>query len=263
MGVVYRASDLQLGQPRAVKTLTRLEPVMVARLRREARAMARVSHPNLATLFGVETDGGAPMLVMECLEGGTLAERIESGAMPLLQVLDIGLALAGALAALHESGILHRDIKPSNIGFTADRIAKLLDFGLAKVLPSGADGVATDVGSTWSLSASLGGVRGTPAYLSPAVLSGQPPTPADDCWALSVTLLEACTRTNPFKAPTIAATVSRVLTDAGRALATTHSLPEAARQLFDRLLGPPAGRPASARELIVLITHARQSEEAP
>ncbi len=141
--------------------------------------MATVSHGNLALLYGLEFWRGAPMLVMEFLEGGTLAEHLQRRTLTLRETIDLGTHLADALGVLHSAGILHRDVKPSNIGFTADGTAKLLDFGLARLLPRGPieSPHATAVGdSTWSinLSTEVGGVRGTPAYLSPQVLDRQP-----------------------------------------------------------------------------------------
>jgi serine/threonine protein kinase len=179
--------------------------------------MAAVSHPNLATLYGLELWRGVPMLVIEYLEGGTLADRLRRGPLAVDQVVKLGLALAEAAGALHAVGMLHRDIKPSNIGFTAEGTPKLLDFGLAKLVtrPSPATGGSGGNDSTWSVQGSMSteaGIRGTPAYLSPESLSGAPPSAADDVWALSVTLIEASTGINPFKAATIPATVARVLT---------------------------------------------------
>jgi len=254
MGVVYRAIDLRLQQVRAVKTLAGTDPAMVARLRREARAMAVATHVNLATLYGLEIWRGSPMLVMEFLDGGTLANRLRRGPLPVEETLALGAMLAQAVGVLHATGTLHRDIKPSNIGFTVDGVPKLLDFGLAKLLtrpvpPTG--GHATD-DSTHSMSYSteVGGIRGTPSYLSPDVLSGAHPSPADDLWSLAVTLLEACTGANPFRAASVAATVARVMTDTDSAARAAADLPDPVRRLFADLLGPRDRRPDTAYELV-------------
>jgi hypothetical protein len=252
MGVVYLATDLRLRQRRAVKTLPGADPVMIAGMRREARSMAAARHGNLATLHGLEIWHGQPMLVMEYLDGGTLAFRLRGGAMPIADVLALGTCLADALATLHERGVLHRDVKPSNIGYTFDGVPKLLDFGLAKLVPHvAAPSASTDpelegLALTHSYSSSGAGVRGTPAYLSPEVLRGASPSARDDLWSLSVTLLEACTGANPFHAATIGATVSRVLADHERA-AVAATLATEPQQLFKELLGPPDLRPKSAR----------------
>jgi hypothetical protein len=251
MGVVYRALDLRLQQPRAVKTLPHVDPVLASRLRREARAMATVSHRNLALLYGLEFWRGAPMLVMEFLEGGTLAEHLQRRSLTLRETIDLGTHLADALGVLHAAGILHRDIKPSNIGYTADGTPRLLDFGLARLLPRGPIETpqAGRVGdSTWSinLSTEVGGVRGTPAYLSPQVLTGSPPSASDDLWSLSVTLLEAVTGVNPFRAANVAATVARVLSETQQVTDATQLLPPSMQAFFAHVLGPQEGRPETA-----------------
>ncbi|MEW6321726.1 MAG: protein kinase [Acidobacteriota bacterium] len=263
MGVVYRAIDLRLQQPRAVKTLPVADAVLMARMRREAKAMATVQHANLATLYGLEYWRGAPMLVMEYLQGGTLADRLRTGPLPVDQALRIGVSISEALETLHATGLLHRDIKPSNIGFTAGGAPKLLDFGLATLLPRVASHAAASLveGSTWAGSSVIGedGVRGTPAYLSAEVLGGAPPTVADDLWALAVTLLESAVGDNPFRAPTVAATIARVLTDPMRAAETAAVLPPAARALFGGLLGPAAARPQTAGEFTARLERTLQS----
>jgi len=256
MGVVYRALDLRLNQVRAVKTLSGSDPVMVARLKREARAMAAAKHQNLATLHGIELWRGAPMLVMEFLDGMTLAERLRRRPLVVDEAAALGARLADALGVLHGTGILHRDIKPSNIGFSADNVPKLLDFGLARLVPQ-TEIKSTTLGepesghASWSESASTDavGIRGTPAYLSPEVLSGEAPSPRHDLWSLSVTLLEACTGRNPFRAQTVAATVARVLKEPNRVADAAAMLPLRARELFAELLGPIDGRPATADQL--------------
>jgi serine/threonine protein kinase len=252
MGVVYRAMDLRLQQPRAVKTLAATEPALVARLRREAKVMAALKHQNLAVLHGLELWRGSPMLVMEFLDRGTLAERLKRGPMHPSGVLSIGGSIAQALAVLHEIGMLHRDVKPSNIGFTADGTPRLLDFGLAKFLPYNPE--STVIGptreETWSALSTEAGLRGTPAYVSPELLSGESASPRDDLWSLSVSLLEAATGGNPFKGPTMAATVARVLMDAGIVLETTKHLPESLRMLFAELLGRPDERPQTAGQFV-------------
>jgi hypothetical protein len=256
MGVVYRALDLRLNQVRAVKTLSGSDPVMVSRLKREARAMAAAKHQNLATLHGIELWRGAPMLVMEFLDGMTLAERLRRRPVLVDDAAVLGARLADALGVLHATGILHRDIKPSNIGFTADNVPKLLDFGLAKLVPSN-EIESTTLGdheegqSSWSDSAStdVAGIRGTPAYLAPEVLAGEAPSPRHDLWSLSVTLLEACTGRNPFRAQTVAATVARVLKEPHRVTDAAAMLPSPARALFAELLGPLERRPATAVQL--------------
>ena len=195
------------------------------------------------------------MLVMEYAEGGTLAARLRQGPMPFGDTLALGICLAEALGALHTRGVLHRDVKPSNIAFAMDGVPKLLDFGLAKLVPRlsrPAGSTEPGQGLSWSgsYSSSGAGIRGTPAYLSPELLRGASPSVRDDLWSLTVTLLEACTGANPFQASTVASTVSRVLAHDPRASAIPDALPLEARRLFRELFGPPEIRPAAAYLLI-------------
>jgi len=205
MGVVYRGADLALGRPVAVKTLRRVSPEDAMRLRREARTAAAVSHRHLAPVYGMETWQGTPMLVLELLEGGTLAHRIEKGRMTALEMTDLGIAMADALAQLHASDILHRDIKPSNIGFTRDGVPKLMDFGIARAtfdlrrdhllgtvendedsfLPATA--VWNQSPTSLTLTKQL---VGTLSYLSPEAINGETPTVHFDLWSLAVVLYE-------------------------------------------------------------------------
>jgi eukaryotic-like serine/threonine-protein kinase len=211
MGVVYRGVDVHLGRPVAIKTLPLLTPEEAIRLRREARAMASVSHPNLALIFGAETWQGRPMLVFEYLAGGTLADRLADGALTAPEVVDLGIALSGVLVAIHKASVLHRDIKPSNIGFTADGTPKLLDFGLARILTAlgtGEMSIPRDHGRAAvdgfseqdmpNVLTSTSVIRGTLLYMSPDALLGDVPDPSFDTWSLSVVLYEAITGRNPL-----------------------------------------------------------------
>ena len=138
MGEVYRARDLTLRREVALKTLPEAvarEPNRLARLRREARILASLSHPGIATLHGLEESGdGVPVLVMELVRGETLADRLHRGPLPLKEALAISQQIAEALAAAHQKGVLHRDLKPANISLTPEGRIKLLDFGLARAL---------------------------------------------------------------------------------------------------------------------------------
>lgn len=258
MGVVYRALDLTLDRVVAIKTLPRLQPEQAARLRREARAIAAVSHPNLALIYGAESWHGVPLLVLEYLPGGTLGERLKHGPVPPRDVLAVGIALADAVAALHRVGILHRDIKPSNIGFGSLGTPKLLDFGVARVLgrvhrdeDSAIAGVFSASGEL-SLTATMDSqVVGTPLYLSPEAIRRAPPSPMVDVWALSVVLLESMLGHHPFRAQSLAATLTRIAD--GEALdlrLITASLSAPIREFFERALSRDSeSRPQSAEAL--------------
>ncbi|MFY9823151.1 MAG: serine/threonine-protein kinase [Thermoanaerobaculia bacterium] len=203
MGVVYQGSDLALGRPVAIKTLRRVSPEDAMRLRREARTAAAVSHPHLAPVFGMETWQGTPMLVMELLEGGTLAQRVFREAPSERETVELGIAMAGALEQLHAADILHRDMKPSNIGYTRDGVPKLMDFGIARMIFELRDEEAQEemdeddpgLVAVWEAG---GDPRldprhrfvGTLSYLSPEAVRGEPADAAFDLWGLCVVLYE-------------------------------------------------------------------------
>ena len=248
MGVVYRAVDVNLRRDVAIKALPRVTPRDISRLRREARAMASLSHPNLAIIHGVETWRGLPFLVEEYLAGGTLAARIALKRLSPGEALDIGITLADVLRDMHSVGIIHCDIKPSNVGFTKQGVPKLLDFGLARALKQLP--VAADPPSSGSVAQSATGVAwfGTPRYMSPEAASGARPTPMFDLWALSVLLYEAVSGKVPFEGHDAAATFARVL--GARASDIREWRPDTpkgfAAFLNDSFEKDPAKRPADA-----------------
>jgi hypothetical protein len=207
MGVVYSGFDLALGRHVAIKTLRQASPDDVLRLRREARTAAAVSHPNLAPIYGLETWQGTPLLVMELLEGGTLAQRVAREKLTPREVVELGIAMAGALAQLHAADILHRDIKPSNIGYTRDHVPKLMDFGIARVRleidddeeeRSTEDLERAEDDTSTALWDDDGGAElpprfnfaGTLSYLSPEVLRREAPNATFDLWGLAIVLYE-------------------------------------------------------------------------
>jgi hypothetical protein len=267
MGVVYRGADLALGRPVAVKTLRRVSPEDAMRLRREARTAAAVSHRHLAPIYGMETWQGTPMLVLELLEGGTLTQRIERGPMAPVETVDLGIAVADALAQLHSVDILHRDIKPSNIGFTRDGVPKLMDFGIARVtfdlrrdrLSSSLEGEDDDSllppTSVWQRTptSSLTLTKqlvGTLSYLSPEALAGEPAEPSFDLWSLAIVLYE-CLLGRKLFAGDAKQVMARI--KQGRVPELSQVLPDADDALADlfrtALHKNPARRPGTAREL--------------
>lgn len=265
MGVVYRGADLSLGRPVAVKTLRRVSPEDAMRLRREARTAAAVSHRHLAPVYGMETWQGTPMLVLELLEGGTLAQRLERGPLTPLETVELGIAVADALGELHRVDILHRDIKPSNIGFTKDGAPKLMDFGIARVtldlrhdhLSSSFEGEEDDsllpptvwlrTPTSLTLSKQL---VGTLSYLSPEALAGEPPDPSFDLWSLAIVLYECLLGRKVFggEPKQVMARIKQ-----GRVPEMSQVLPDADEELAElfrtALHKNPARRPGTAREL--------------
>jgi hypothetical protein len=213
MGVVYRGMDIHLERLVAIKTLPYVTPGQAVRLQREARTMASFSHPNLALIFGAEVWQGQPLLVIEYLPGGTLADRLRRGPLGVRKAITLGIAMASVLEAIHKAGVLHRDIKPSNIGFTADGIPKLLDFGLARLISSTTveaprrPPLAVRARRGWARtgaeqltarSVTDGFVRGTPLYMSPEAAEGQSPDSSFDLWSLNIVLYEAIFGRHPF-----------------------------------------------------------------
>ena len=192
MGAAWLARDLRLERDVAVKTLTGVSVARLMGLKPEAWAMATVSHPALAEIHGIEAWRGRPLLVVEFLPGGTLADRLRRGPVSVPRAVSVATLLADALAALHEAGYLHGDVKPSNIGFMPSGLPKLLDFGLARE--------ANDADTQ----------GGTLRYLSPEVLSGLPTTEADDVWSLCVVLHEMVAGEHPFAGGGVDAVAGRI-----------------------------------------------------
>ena len=216
MGVVYRGYDLTLGRAVALKTLPRFSGRAVAQLTHEAQVMASVVHPNLATIFGVERWRETPILIVEYLEGGTLASRLRPDGLPVNAVLRLGVSLSAALAQLHQRHVLHRDIKPSNIGLSSAGVPKLLDFGIAGLLlepggtgPPAGDGAA-DARTTMRSPSDGRRLAGTPSYLSPEAANGADTHHDFDLWSLALVLYVAIAGSHPFEASTVSAVLERV-----------------------------------------------------
>jgi serine/threonine protein kinase len=200
MGEVYRALDTRLDREVAVKVLPRAlaeDPERIARLQREARMLAALSHPHIATIHGLEVGTGVHAIVMELIDGPTLAERLASGALPLGTALEIARQIAEALEAAHEKGIVHRDLKPANIQLTATGAVRVLDFGLAMTVESVANGRDT--------------VAGTPAYMSPEHLRGDRTDARADVWAFGCVVYEMLTGARAFGHDTLAETLVTIL----------------------------------------------------
>ena len=179
MGEVYRAKDTKLGREVAIKLLLEevsADPERVARFEREARVLASLNHNNIATLYGFEKEEDTSFLVMELVEGETLAERIKRGAIPVEEALPLFLQIAEGLEAAHEKGVIHRDLKPANVKLGTDESnVKILDFGLAKAMINEADMVDPGLSNSPTLTLAAtqrGQILGTAAYMSPEQAQG-------------------------------------------------------------------------------------------
>jgi eukaryotic-like serine/threonine-protein kinase len=208
MGEVYRARDRKLNRDVALKILPDTfarDSARLARFTREAQVLAALNHPNIAAIYHVEDADGVTALVMELVEGETLADRIARGAIPVDDALPIAKQIADALEAAHEQSIIHRDLKPANIKITRDRRIKVLDFGIAKAV------AVPDDDETIAGATQIGIVVGTPAYMSPEQARGEAVGFQSDIWSFGAVLYEMLTGVSPFKRKTGAETVARVL----------------------------------------------------
>jgi serine/threonine-protein kinase len=209
MGEVWRATDTNLGRQVAIKVLPDAfaqDPERLARFEREGKTLAALSHPNIATVHGLEKSDGACALVMELVEGPTLADRIARGPIPLDDALAIARQIADALEAAHEQGIIHRDLKPANIKVRDDGTVKVLDFGLAKALaPEGAGATAGNLTQSPTITSPAmtrqGVILGTAAYMSPEQARGRSVDKRTDIWAFGCVLYEMLTGRRAFDPP--------------------------------------------------------------
>ena len=217
MGEVYRARDPKLGRDVALKVLPTafaLDPDRIARFKREAQVLASINHPNIAAIYGFEDSDSAHALVLELVEGPTVADRIAQGPIPLEETLRIARQIADALEAAHEQGIIHRDLKPANIKLRPDGTVKVLDFGLAKVLePTSAIGIDAMASPTVTSPAmtGMGVFLGTAAYMSPEQARGMAADKRSDIWAFGCVLYEMLSGERLFRGETITDVLAAVV----------------------------------------------------
>lgn len=217
MGEVYRARDIKLNRDVALKVLPDAfvtDPERLARFQREAEVLASLNHPNIAHIYGLEDTGDTTALVLELVEGSTLAERIAGSAIPLDEALDIANQIADALEAAHAVGIIHRDLKPANIKITPDGVVKVLDFGLAKAFTAGESGSPeSSLSPTLTKGTALGVILGTAAYMSPEQAKGKPVDTRTDVWAFGAVLYEMLAGERAFKGEDVSDTLVSVFRD--------------------------------------------------
>ncbi len=217
MGEVYRAMDTKLGREVAIKLLLEevsTDPERLARFEREARVLASLNHNNIATLYGFEKEGDTSFLVMELVEGETLADRIAHGPIPVEEAIPLFLQIAEGLEAAHEKGVIHRDLKPANIKVTDDGNVKILDFGLAKAMAPELEGSdpAMSQSPTLTLAGTQGGViLGTAAYMSPEQARGGTLDKRTDIWAFGAILYEMLAGRPAFSGNTLSDVLAAVI----------------------------------------------------
>jgi Tol biopolymer transport system component/predicted Ser/Thr protein kinase len=240
MGEVWRARDTRLDREVALKVLPpglAEDPERRARLEREAKILASLNHPNIATLYGLEHAGGQDVLVMELVEGEDLAQRLARGALPVAEAIPIGRQIAEALEAAHEKGIVHRDLKPANVKLRPDGAVKVLDFGLARAWESEAP--ATDLAHSPTVTGQYtraGQVLGTAAYMSPEQARGGAVDDRADIWAFGAVLFELLAGRRPFDGPSLPDVFTAVLSAEPPWEALPAALPAPMRVLLERCL---------------------------
>src|SRR5215510_8321932 len=207
MGEVYRARDTKLKHDVAIMILPdefSRDPARVSRFQREAEVLASLNHSNIGSIYDLQEANESRFLIMELVEGETLAERISRGPLPIEEVLDIAKQICEALEAAHEKGIIHRDLKPGNVKILPDGKVKVLDFGLAKAVESGPVNPALSHSPTLSMAATNAGlILGTAAYMSPEQARGTAVDKRSDIWAFGVVLYEVLTGVQLFEGATV------------------------------------------------------------
>ena len=241
MGVVYKAQDSRLDRAVALKFLPdklAQEPQALERFRREARAASALNHPGICTIYDIGEQDGRGFIVMEFIDGETLRHHIHRQALPLEEILRLGMQIAEALDAAHAEGIIHRDIKPANIFVTKRGQAKVLDFGLAKLLPKAvaAGGLSADGDDTDSTSI-VGIISGTPSYMSPEQIRGDTLDARTDIFSLGLVLYEMATGRQAFSGPTGGVIIEAVLTRApAPARNINPNIPEKLEEIINKAL---------------------------
>ena len=215
------------------------DPDRLARFEREAKVLASLNHPNIGSIYGLEEAEGVKALVLELVEGPTLADRIKQGPIPIDEALPIAKQIAEALEAAHEQGVIHRDLKPANIKVKDDGTVKVLDFGLAKAFQPDASDPNMSMSPTISLTAAatqMGMIIGTAAYMAPEQAKGQPIDKRADVWAFGVVLYEMLTGARPFSGDDVSTTLARVIEREPDWAALPDTVPPALSNVLRRCL---------------------------
>jgi serine/threonine-protein kinase len=259
MGVVYRARDTRLDREVALKVLPEAyanDPQRRARFEREAKAVAALSHPNILAIHDYGTHGDVTYAVMELLEGETLRSRLSGASLPWRQTIELGTAVADGLAAAHSKGIVHRDLKPENLFLTNDGRMKILDFGLARIIPL--LGQRSETGPYIPATTDAGAVLGTAGYMSPEQVRCEPADARSDLFSLGCVLYEAVTGIGAFHRDTAAETMTAILREEPPGLtASDQPVPAELERIIRKCLAKDRSqRFQSARELALALSAA-------
>ena len=266
MGVVYEATDSRLGRSVAIKTLPAHlvdNPELMLRFEQEARTLAALNHPNVGGIHGIEVHQGLKYLVLEYVDGETLADRIARGPLRIGETLEVCSQVAEGLAAAHDAGFIHRDLKPANIKITSGGIAKVLDFGLAKNQPTDLQRPTSDEAPSAGLSDTMttpGTILGTVRYMSPEQARGGDVDRRTDLWALGVVLYECLTGTSPFARDSLAECMAATFGEAPRLETLPEATPEEVTSLIRRCLRKdPRQRQRDAADCRLILEDAREA----
>jgi Tol biopolymer transport system component len=243
MGVVYRGRDSRLQRDVALKLLPDNfagDPDRLSRFQREAQVLASLNHPNIAQIYGLELVEGSSCIVMELVEGETLADRLKKGPLPFDEALDTARQIAEALAVAHERGIVHRDLKPANIKLTPNGKVKVLDFGLAKALGPKTSDTSLTAMPTVASGSMVGAVVGTPGYMSPEQARGKEVDARTDIWAFGCVLYEMLTARQAFDGETVTDIMAKIVTSAPDLDLLPKSTPTSIRLLLSSVLNKNA-----------------------
>jgi eukaryotic-like serine/threonine-protein kinase len=264
MGEVYRARDTLLGRDVAIKLLPSAfvnDPERMARFSREAQFVASLNHPNIGAIYGIEQSSNTPVLILELVEGPTLADRIATGPMPLEEALAVAKQIAEALEYAHDKGVVHRDLKPANVKITPDGVVKVLDFGLAKATEEPATSRDPSVSPTLTIRQTQAGmILGTAAYMAPEQARGKSVDQRADIWAFGVVLYEMLTGRRLFGGETVSDMLAAVLTQDPE----WHLIPSSVQRLLRRCLErDPKRRLRDIGDAWALLDDAPHAQAAP
>ena len=246
MGEVYRAEDTNLSREVAIKVLPEQftkDPQRLARFEREAKLLASLNHPNIASIYGFEEADDVRFLAMELVPGETLAERVTKGPVPVEETLEICRQIAEGVEAAHEKGVIHRDLKPANVKVTPEGKVKILDFGLAKAFED--EIPAADISQSPTLTEEMtraGVILGTAAYMSPEQARGNPVDKRADIFAFGSVLFEMLTGNRAFEGETVTDTIASVLKSEPEWDLLPPSIPSTIRFLMSRCLQKEAAK---------------------